>query len=159
MQASELVVKKATQPIIVESNTGIHGHITSNNHLYMLYHARLPWKDSSLGDSYLTSPIVVGFRVDEHMVGESYLNESKPFMTWAHERAREIMDKKVLHSSWQVALEQSHLDDSFHVRLIAEEKEELSQKVFGQTMFHWTYFFEPGGLDYKFIDSCYHQAI
>lgn len=124
----------------------------------MLYHARLPWKDQNKpSDDYFSHPIVVGFRADDFMLGESNQDGETAFMTWAVGRAREIMNEKVLNQGWRVQLSPAHLNDYFRVKLIGDGEEKLHQKVFQETTFHWTYFFDPNGSDYSTIERRYRE--
>ena len=124
----------------------------------MLYHARLPWKDQvQPGDEYFFQPIVVGFRADDFMLGESNEDKETAFMTWAVGRAREIVNKKVLNQSWQVQLSPAHTREYFHVKLIGDSEEKLHQKLFQATTFHWRYFFDPSSPQHDEIDSRYRE--
>lgn len=160
MLARELVTKKGAQPILIENVPHTNAYTIFNDRLYMLYHARLPWKDQvKPDDDYLTQPIVVGFRADEFMVGESNEDGETAFMAWAVGRAREIVDEKVFNQSWCIQLSPAHTNAYFHVKPLGDGEAKLHHKIFQVTSWHWRYFFDPDGHDHSEIEQRYREDV
>lgn len=159
MLARDFVVRKAKQSIVlVPPPDSSAKYAVSNDYLYILYHAQIPWKgDYQSSDNIFDQPIVVGFRADEFLVGESNHNTETRFMQWAAGRAREILNEKILNQKWQIELSPAHMTDLFRVTLIGDSDEKLRQKVFQTNSFPWTYFFQPDSDEYSEVENRYRE--
>lgn len=156
MLARNMVIQNGSQPVNLVPTDIHNGYRIIDGSILILYALELQKAGCSIRNWDDDEPVLVYVKADDFLVNPPYRDAAeRPIVTWMVERAREIIDHKVLAHDWSVRLTDAGSKQYFNVHVTCTKPADVHPQLLHNTNFLWSCFFPAGSEEEKEIESQY----